>query len=34
MLARDGELDIRVARNAVHHGAATPSFIELPVLRS
>jgi putative CocE/NonD family hydrolase len=34
MLARDGEPDIRVARNAVHHGAATPSFIELPVLCS
>jgi len=34
LLARDSEPDIRVARNAVHHGAATPSFIELPVLRS
>ena len=32
VLAQDGEADIRVARNAIHHGAATPSFIELPVL--
>jgi predicted acyl esterase len=34
VLARDGEADILVARNAVHHAAETPSFIDLPVLRS
>jgi predicted acyl esterase len=33
VLARDSEADFRVARNAVHHGATTPSFIELPVSR-
>ncbi|TMJ61069.1 MAG: CocE/NonD family hydrolase [Alphaproteobacteria bacterium] len=32
VLARDSDADIRVARNAVHHAEATPSFIELPVL--
>jgi putative CocE/NonD family hydrolase len=32
LLARDGDADIRIARNRVHHGATTPSFIELPVL--
>ncbi|MBV8492139.1 MAG: CocE/NonD family hydrolase [Alphaproteobacteria bacterium] len=32
VLARDGEGDIRVAHNAVHHDRAMPSFIELPVL--
>jgi uncharacterized protein len=32
LLAQDGDADIRVARNRVHHAAATPSFIELPVL--
>jgi len=32
VLARDAEADIRTATNAVHHAAATPSFIELPVL--
>jgi uncharacterized protein len=32
VLARDSEADIRVARNRVHHDAATPSFVELPVL--
>ena len=32
VLARDGDADIRVARNTVHHAAATPSFVELPVL--
>jgi putative CocE/NonD family hydrolase len=32
VLANDAEADIRVARNTVHHGAATPSFIEVPVL--
>lgn len=31
-LAQDGEADIRVAVNAVHHGEAAPSFVELPVL--
>ena len=34
VLARDGEAAIRVAHNAVHHAATTPSFIELPVLRN
>lgn len=33
LLAADGEAAIRIARNMVHHAAATPSFIELPVLR-
>jgi hypothetical protein len=32
VLAGDGEADIRVARNTIHHAAATPSFLELPVL--
>jgi len=32
LLANDAESDIRVADNAVHHTAATPSFVELPVL--
>ena len=32
VLARDGEAAIRIAANTVHHAAATPSFIELPVL--
>jgi putative CocE/NonD family hydrolase len=32
LLAHDGEADIRVAHNRVHHAAATPSFVELPVL--
>jgi putative CocE/NonD family hydrolase len=32
VLANDGESDIRVATNTVHHDAATPSFIELPIL--
>jgi uncharacterized protein len=32
VLAGDGEADIRVATNTVHHAEATPSFIELPVL--
>jgi uncharacterized protein len=31
-LADDSDADIRVARNTVHHGAATPSFIEMPVV--
>ncbi len=32
LLANDGEADIRVARNTVHHAEATPSFVEIPVL--
>jgi len=32
LLANDGEADIRVATNTVHHAAAAPSFVELPVL--
>jgi predicted acyl esterase len=32
VLASDSEVDIRVATNTVHHAAATPSYIELPVL--
>ena len=32
VLANDGDADIRVATNTVHHAEATPSFIELPVL--
>ena len=32
LLARDGDEAIRIAHNSVHHAAATPSFIELPVL--
>ena len=32
VLADDSEADIRVATNTVHHAAATPSYIELPVL--
>jgi predicted acyl esterase len=32
VLARDGDEAIRVARNSVHHAAATLSFIELPIL--
>jgi putative CocE/NonD family hydrolase len=32
VLANDSEADIRVASNIVHHAAATPSFVELPVL--
>ncbi|MGH7078284.1 MAG: CocE/NonD family hydrolase [Acetobacteraceae bacterium] len=34
VLARDGEDAIRIATNTVHHAAATPSFVELPVLAS
>jgi predicted acyl esterase len=34
VLANDVEADIRVATNAVHHGAATPSYVELPVFRT
>jgi putative CocE/NonD family hydrolase len=32
VLARDGKEAIRIAANSIHHAAATPSFIELPVL--
>jgi putative CocE/NonD family hydrolase len=32
VLANDGDADIRVAANTIHHGDKTPSFIELPVL--
>jgi predicted acyl esterase len=32
VLASDGEADIRVATNTIHHAEATPSFLELPVL--
>jgi putative CocE/NonD family hydrolase len=31
-LANDGEADLRVATNTVHHAEATPSFVEIPVL--
>jgi putative CocE/NonD family hydrolase len=33
VLANDGDADIRVATNTVHHAEATPSFVELPTLR-
>jgi len=32
LLANDGEKDIRVATNIIHHAPVTPSFVELPVL--
>jgi putative CocE/NonD family hydrolase len=32
VLAEDGDADIRVATNTVHHAEGTPSFLELPVL--
>jgi putative CocE/NonD family hydrolase len=32
VLAEDGDADIRVATNMVHHAEGTPSFLELPVL--
>lgn len=32
LLASDGEADIRIATNSVHHAAATPSFVEIPIL--
>jgi putative CocE/NonD family hydrolase len=32
VLARDGDADIRVALNEVHHAEATASFLDLPVL--
>jgi uncharacterized protein len=34
LLAGDTATDIRVATNVVHHDEVTPSFVELPVLRS
>jgi hypothetical protein len=34
VLARDGDGDIRAARNTVHHTAASPSFVELPVQKN
>src|SRR5204863_5900645 len=34
VLAHDDAAAIRTAANRVHHAAATPSFIELPVLRT
>jgi putative CocE/NonD family hydrolase len=33
LLANDRDADIRDATNTVHHAQATPSFLELPVLR-
>jgi putative CocE/NonD family hydrolase len=32
LLAKDVDADIRVAQNSIHHEAATPSFVEIPVL--
>ncbi len=32
LLANDSDADIRVARNTIHHGAATPSFVEMPII--
>jgi len=32
VITRDRETDIRIAENKIHHGPATPSFVELPVL--
>jgi predicted acyl esterase len=32
VMTRDRETNIRVAENKIHHGPATPSFVELPVL--
>jgi predicted acyl esterase len=32
LLAGDGEADIRVATNTVHHDTARASFIEVPIL--
>jgi putative CocE/NonD family hydrolase len=31
--ANDSEAGIRVANNTIHHGEATPSFVELPLLQ-
>ena len=33
-LAEDGEDAIRIATNTIHHAPATPSFVELPVLKA
>ena len=33
ILANDGDADIRVATNVIHHADATPSFLDLPVMR-
>jgi hypothetical protein len=33
ILANDGDADIRVATNVIHHVERTPSFLELPVVR-
>ena len=32
LLANDTDADIRVATNTIHHGAATPSYVDLPVM--
>jgi predicted acyl esterase len=32
-LANDGDTDIRVATNVIHHLERTPSFLEMPVVR-
>lgn len=32
ILANDSGTDILIARNVVHHGEATPSFVEIPVI--
>lgn len=32
ILAEDGDSDIRIATNTIHHAAATPSFVEIPIL--
>jgi uncharacterized protein len=32
VLANDTAADIRVASNVIHHGEATPSFIEIPII--
>jgi uncharacterized protein len=32
VLANDGDADIRIATNTIHHGETTPSFVELSVL--
>ena len=33
VLANDGDADIRVATNTIHHAEMTPSFVEVPALR-
>jgi hypothetical protein len=33
ILANDGDTDIRVATNVIHHLERTPSFLEMPVVR-